>query len=163
MATPGQIKFIHVLIGKIALPDEHYRDMLSAYNVTSSASPEFAIEQANELIDSLIAIAGEKGIEVATVQNATFKKADVFIHLKTLGNRRGYATYGQLCKIVMLWWEVSTMATDIGIWTALNNFVKNKWQIERLEWLPIEAVSKVIRTLEAMHKTKEDRCPTLNT
>lgn len=151
-ATPAQIKYIHVLIGKLALPDEHYRDMLAAYNVSSSTAESFTMDSANELIDSLIKLARDKGIEIAAVKDATFKKSDVFIHLKTLGSRRGHATYGQLCKIVMSWWDVSEMTTDIGRWTALNNFIKNKWQITRLEWLPIELASKVIRTIEAMQK-----------
>jgi hypothetical protein len=152
MASPAQIKFIHVLIGKLQLPDEHYRDMLAAYNVSSSAAERFSVSSANELIDSLIKMANDRNIDVVSLNAACFKKADAFAYLTNLGSRPGYATYGQLCKILYLWWDVSVQKTDIGKWTALQTFIKNKWSLDRIEWLPIELVSKVIRTLEAMAK-----------
>jgi len=159
MATPAQIKFIHVLIGKLQLPDEHYRDMLAAYNVSSSTDQSFSVASANDLIDSLLKIAGDRGIDVVSINEATFKKSDVFDYLRKLGSRSGYATYGQLCKIVYLWWDVSVQKTDIGKWEALRTFIKNKWEIERIEWMPIELVSKAIRTLEAMKKTTTQEVP----
>ncbi|HSV43254.1 MAG TPA: phage protein GemA/Gp16 family protein [Candidatus Bathyarchaeia archaeon] len=152
MATTAQIKFIHVLIGKLQLLDDHYRDMLAAYNVSSSAAEGFTVVMANELIDCLIKMANERGVDVVSLNAACFKKADVFAYLNNLGSRPGYATYGQLCKIVYLWWEVSVQKTDIGKWEALRTFIKNKWEIDRIEWMPIELVSKVIKTIEAMQK-----------
>lgn len=151
-ATPAQIKFIHVLKGKINLPDEHYRDMLAAYNVSSSTDLAFDSQEANDLIDSLIKLAHDRGIDI--VSGPTFKKSDAFDYIRNLGSRRGYATYGQLCKIIYLWWDVSVMTTDIGKWEALRTFIKNKWSLDRIEWLPIELVSKVIRTIEAMKSQK---------
>jgi hypothetical protein len=158
MATPAQIKFIHVLIGKLSLPDEHYRDMLSAYNVSSSTA--LTMEGANELIDGLIKLAADRGIDVITPAAASFKKSDAFSYVEKLGSRRGYATSGQLKKIIMLWWQASCMKTDAGKWEALRTFIRNKWEIERFEWLPIELVGKIIKTIEAMvpreQSTKEN-------
>lgn len=152
MATPAQIKFIHMLIGKLALPDEHYRDMLAAYNVSSSTEDGFSVASANELIDSLIKMANERGVDVVSLNAACFKKSDAFAYIRNMGSRQGYATYGQLCRIIYLWWDVSVQKTDIGRWEALRTFIKNKWALDRIEWLPIELVSKVIRTMEAMAK-----------
>lgn len=157
MANPHQIKFIHVLVGKLALPDDHYRDILSAYGVSSSTDEAFSVAMASEMIDGMLKMAHDRGIDMDMhpLAYATFKKSDVFDRLRKHGSRKGYATYGQLCKIVMLWWDVSEMTTDIGRWTALNKFVGNKWQIDSVEWLPIELVGRVIKTLEAM-KGKTD-------
>jgi|GEM_PF-1778546 len=153
MATKNQIKFIHVLKAKIGLPDEHYRDILGAFGVTSSASQLFSMESANEMIDALIRMAREKGIEIENtshVQNDIEVLKHIYSSLKEKGSRYGYATYGQMCKILKMWWEVSRMKTSLTKFNALNQFLLNKWGINRLEWLPIEYVGKVIKTIGSM-------------
>jgi hypothetical protein len=133
----AQIKIIHVLISKMHIPDEHYRDMLSSYRVDSSK--ELSFEQATEFVNSLAKMAEKKGVYV--------KHEPAF---SNLGSRNDMAYPGQLRKIKALWFEKSRMQSSDDKLKALNSFLKNKFKIDRIEWLPRNMVGKVIKSIESI-------------
>jgi hypothetical protein len=136
-----QIKIIHTLTSKMKLPDEHYRDMLASYKVNSSKDLSF--EQAVKFIQSLVKVAEKKGVYV--------KKQPEF---SNLGDRNDYAYPAQLRKIKAMWSAVSRMETSKQKADALNSFLKNKFKIERIEWLPREMVGRVIKSISSIKKDK---------
>jgi hypothetical protein len=139
---------IHILIGELHIPEDHYRDMLAAFGVSSSADEKFTDALANELISALVKMQNDKGR--AQISSDEITLDNIIKGFYRSAPRRGYATPGQMCKIVHLWWSVSTQKTDAEKQAALNHFLGNHWSVDRLEWLPIEFVGKVIKTLLVM-------------
>jgi hypothetical protein len=150
MATKKQITYIHVLKSKACIADDDYRVMLSSFGCSSSKDANFGINEANELIDILIRHAQQKGVLIADNRDTLVSKYDIITHLQSLGARDGMATRAQLVKIVMMWWEVSKMQTDKARFDALNHLLKNKFGIDRIEWIPIELVRKIITLISSI-------------
>jgi hypothetical protein len=67
-------------------------------------------------------------------------------------NRPGYANWNQIKKIHALWNQVSRQPDAKSKKAALNTFINKHFKIQFIEWLPIELVGKVIKTLEVMKK-----------
>lgn len=137
--TKDQVKIIHVLISKMKMPDEHYRDMLASYKANSCKDLSF--EQATEFTRSLVILAEKKGVYV--------KREPEF---NNLGPRNDMAYPSQLRKIKAMWSAVSRMETSKQKADALNSFLKNKFKIDRIEWLPREMVGKVIKSISSIKK-----------
>lgn len=139
MATPSQKAIIHTLVGKLKISDEDYRTMLASYDVSSSKDLPF--KQATELVKTLIRMAEGKNIYAP--------KTKRFQHL---GNRNDMAYPEQLRMIEAMWCDVSYMPTIEAKREALNKFLKKKWNIERIEWLPRSHVGRVVKTIQSMKK-----------
>lgn len=135
MANNQQKAIIHVLKGKLKLSDEHYRDMLAAYDVTSAADKKFTHTDAKEFIKILSNMCKNNGIETRRQQP------------------HGMITLAQMDKTRAIWFEVSKQDTIDKKKKALDTFIENKFGPSKLEWVPSEMVSKIIRTLEAMRET----------
>ena len=54
MATPAQIKKIHILKSALKIDEDTYRAMLGGFGVKSSTSRAFTITLADELIQDLV-------------------------------------------------------------------------------------------------------------
>lgn len=134
MATVAQKAMIHTLIGKLGIPDEQYREMLSVYNVQSSADKNFTVSKATEFIKLLIAKA--KGTTIVT---STKKHTPV-----------GYANDAQKSMLLKMWYQISRQPSAAEKDEAFTKFVKNRFKIENLRWLPSSSVPKIKHTLEAM-------------
>lgn len=131
MATPAQVQKIHVLIKKMGITDDNYRAILSGYNVRSSIDLNFG--DAKNLIDKLVTQSNTMGIPSSHRNSA----------------RPGTATKPQIAMLLGMWRQVSNVPADKQA-GAFAVFVKNKWGVDRLEWLPQSDVGKIKKTLEAM-------------
>jgi hypothetical protein len=133
MATRNQIAMIHVLISRLGIADEDYRDMLAVYNVDSSKDACFTVSQAADLINCLV--------EKARGTGAYIPKKEPAIRM---------ASKAQKAMLLNMWFQVSRQPTDAEKVAALRVFVKNRFHIDSLEWLPASAVQRIKKTLEAM-------------
>ena len=141
MATPAQIKTIHVLKTKLHLLDHDYRSMLSSFHVESSKS--LTVSDAAEFIDVLIARAKDHGAwKKSSKKPSKLSSADC-------------ATKAQQAKILAIWNGVSRAPEDKRR-EALNTFLYNRFGTDRLEWLTIGMVGPVIHTLTRMQQQKEN-------
>lgn len=134
-----QIKIIHTLVHKMHIEDEHYRAMLSGYNVSSCKDLSF--EQAVVFISALAKMAE---------QNGAYTKPQAQRQYDKLGARNDYAYPSQLRKIAYEWSLVSKMPTREERGKALSSFVKNKFGIDRIEWLPRNMVGKVLKSISSI-------------
>jgi hypothetical protein len=134
MATPAQIQKIHVLIKKLNIPDDVYREILSEYNVKSSIDLKF--EHAKDFIDKLVSRCNTNGIPSSSCRSA----------------RPGLATKAQIAMLYAMWQQVSTVPVEQQR-EAFGTFVKNRWRVDRISWLPMSDVGKIKKTLEAMGAT----------
>lgn len=135
MATPKQIGLIHVLVQKLGITDEDYRDMLAVYNVDSSKDSRFTVAQAKELIEHLVPKAEAFGLYQAK---------------KTPDSSPDVASRAQKAMLFKMWCQVSRQETTEDKVTAFRTFVKARWKIDSIEWLPRSSVGKIKKTLEAM-------------
>lgn len=130
-ATSAQKAMIHALKSKLSLPDEHYRDMLSAYNVGSSKDLTFT--QAKEFI----------------IQILTGKCRNSGIPTKS-PQARDMISSSQIAMIRGMWSQVSRQTTDSARRNALDELIRRKYGISRLEWVPFETVHRLVKTLTSM-------------
>lgn len=134
MATPKQIGMIHTMIKKLGIPDEEYRDMLAVYNVDSSVDARFSFAQAKELISHLVDRAKQFNLYTPRQPESS---PDV-------------ASRAQKAMLFKMWCQVSRQETTEEKVKAFRTFVKARWKIDCIEWLPRSAVGKIKKTLEAM-------------
>lgn len=119
-----QIKAIHALRRKLDLSDDEYRAIIQ-----KNSSKELSFEEAKEVISALIRATGK-----------TVQPVDV---------RPGYATRKQINMLLSMWYEVSVVPPKERR-AAFDKFLRNRFGIGCLNWLPKDMVSKVKCTLEAM-------------
>jgi hypothetical protein len=145
MATAPQIAIIHTLISKLKISDEDYRVMLSSYGMKSSKGLSF--QNAKTFIQTLI------NMDTGKVYQPSEKPK----RFSNLGNREDMAYPEQLRMIEAMWCEVSYAPTIEGKQEAFQKFIKNKWGIERVEWLPRNLVGRVVKTIQAMKQGARKR------
>lgn len=150
--TKGQIKKIHVLWSKLGLDRDTYESMLAPYGASSSKDLEFV--EAQDLIRRLQKDAIAAGVERPTPPDQPGYRMGKRRRFEDLGKRPGHASPAQLRKIEAMWMTVSNQPSDEAKRAALVTFVRNKTGVARLEWLPHTAVSKLIRTIQAMQRQK---------
>jgi hypothetical protein len=131
-ANRGQIAMIHVLKGKLNLPDEHYRDMLASFGVSSCASELFTHTMAKEFIQLLTRLCKNKGVEAAAPSS------------------RDFLSPAQSGLIIGMWSQVSKQPDDTSKLKALDAFLVNRFKISKLQWVPSSMVPRIIHTLKAM-------------
>lgn len=136
MATKDQVVIIHVLKSKAKMSDEDYRSLLSGYQARSSK--DLDVEQAADLVERLKRLAPEQE------QAPGPKRFD------NIGKRHGWATPKQLRMIEAMWMDVSRAGDREAKVKAFGTFLGNRFGISRMEWVPVELVGKVVKTLCAM-------------
>ncbi len=67
------------------------------------------------------------------------------------------ATPAQRAKIIAMWAEVSYTPEGPEREKALNAWIRRRWKVERLEWVPQSYASKIIRALQAMRNQKQTK------
>lgn len=127
-ANNAQKAQIHILKDRLGLTDEDYRDMLASYGVTTSKDLTF--RDAGEFIKAL----RRKVLESGAPQP----------------HRTGYASRAQKAMLWNMWQQISRQDTKEKMTEAFRHFVKARFRIDNVEWLPGSAVSKIKKTLEAM-------------
>lgn len=139
--TRAQIRAIHTLKNALQMSEENYRTLLSSFGAQSSV--DLTVPKAKELIEVLSAQASAAGVWVAR------KRPRGKLEFDELGNRPGFASPPQLRKICARWTVVSRAEPEHRR-EALEQFLGNKFGIEKLKWLPDHLVAKVLRILAAM-------------
>jgi len=137
MSTPHQIKIIHVMKSKVGLSEDDYRTMLEGFGVTTSKDLSDALAQ--ELIKKIECV----GIASGT-WNTRKKRWD------ELDERPGMATPKQLRHLEGLWVSVSRQPTLREKQKSFNVFLKNRFDIECIKWIPENMVHKIRRALKTM-------------
>ena len=122
MATRKQIQIIHIAKQQLGLDDEIYRNILAQYGATSSK--ELSSAQALRLIKY-------------------FQEAGFRIRVKY---REGMITPKQISYLKYLW-RSNPKVRNKSV-EALEKYVKRIIKIDRLEWIPIDRVHKVIKAIE---------------
>lgn len=139
--TPGQIKLIHVLKGKLGLTDEAYRSILLDYHAFSST--QLSSAQAEHLIWFLQKNAEREGKWIRPAQRYA-----------NLTGRRGMATPKQLRMIEAMWADVSTAYSGVARAVALKTFLR-RFGAASMEELEYWQVHKVVSALQAMQASRQ--------
>ena len=139
MASLSQIKKIHILINKLGISEETYRDMLSSYGVDSSKNLTFL--NAKDLLERL----ENKAESLGLWKKQTLK----FSHL----NRdKNMATPAQLRMIEGLWMEISYVKDDNFAKKSIRKILKNKYKADDLMFLTKYKANKVINGIKNIKK-----------
>lgn len=132
---------------KVGLNEDDYRAMLDGFGVNTSK--DLSDAHALELIKKIECM----GIASGT-WNTRKKRWD------DLDGRPGMATPKQLRHLEGLWVSVSRQPTLREKQKSFNVFLKNRFGIERIQWIPGNMVHKIKRALKTMRRyddTKIDR------
>lgn len=135
MSTKKQIAIIHTLTKQLGICDDHYRDMLSAFKVSTSKALSDA--DAETFISNLRRLVPNAG-------GYAHKKYD------NLPVRPGRASPAQLRKIEAIWKTVSRQPNAASRKTALDKFCKRILGIESILWIEHDQVNKIIKAMMAM-------------
>ena len=137
MATPAQIKKIHILKSALKIDEETYRATLAGYGAKSSKGRSFTIGKADELIQDLV--------EKAVVAGVWEKRKP---------GRKAQATKPldddpQVRKIRQLWIEL-TQAGKVrnASEAAMNKYVQRMTGVAHAKWLDVAQASTVIEALK---------------
>lgn len=140
-----QRQMIGYLRKLLKISDDLYYEMIyNGWKVNSSK--DLSYNAAESLIIQLKKQATEAG--VYKPQQSNYNKYE------NIGYRSGMATPAQCRKINILWKFVSSLPTDELKEEALNKFIKRITGKERVNFLTQRDVSKVIKAIETMVKTK---------
>jgi len=141
MIIKSQIIMIKMLQKKLELSDDEYKAILSGFGVDSCKDLSFS--DAKILVDKLQAEAIAKGIW-------NQRKPKILKRFENLGKRKGMASPAQLRMIESMWCGVSTQPTLEDKQAAFHIFLRNRFKIERIEWLPSNMIGRVVTTIKAM-------------
>ena len=137
MATPAQIKKIHILKSALKIDDDTYRATLAGYGVKSSTARAFTITLADELIQDLV----EKAVAAGVWEKRKPARA-----AKTT---RKLADDDQSKKIRALWIQLHQAGkVNNSSEEALAAYVKRMVKVAALQWLTVKQASTVIEALK---------------
>jgi phage gp16-like protein len=126
----SQIKLIHTAKNRLKLADEHYREILSSFGVSSSK--DLTQEDAKKVIQIFEKL-GFKPL---------FKEPK---HAK-LKNRENMASPKQLRKIEAMWKNSTRVKEKTD--EALRKYIKRIAGVDHINWLTKDNVQKVIKAIE---------------
>lgn len=142
MLKASYIKKIQTLVNVIGYDSDSYRKILSYFDVASSK--DLTIEQASVLIEELE--------QYAIKHRNWVPKNKTAGNYESYRNREGFITPEQLKLIEGFWAKYSEIDSYAERKKALNTFVKNKFNISCIEWLPSATANKVIKVLRIISK-----------
>lgn len=141
MLTSNQIKIIHTAIANLGLKDFEYRNILSNFNVQSSK--DLSYEQFKELMKIFKKIGFKK--ETKNLNRKRYNDLGIRYNENL---QEHYATPKQLRMIEALWMS-SNKVYNKNI-DALTKFVKRISGKDRLDWLMMNDVHKVIKAIKSL-------------
>ena len=137
MATPAQIKKIHILKSALKIDDDTYRATLAAFGAKSSKDRSFSFTKADQLIQDL----EEKAVAAGVWQK---RKA-----ARKVQDGRKLADDDQSKKIRALWIQLHQVGkVKDSSEGALGSYVKRMTSVEALQWLNVKQASRVIEALK---------------
>jgi len=131
-----RIKLIHVAKSQVKLDDESYRDILSGYGVESSK--DLTLDQQVLVIQTM----GKLGFKQKSKPSKYNELSD-----KRIGNTK-LATPRQLRMVEGMW--RGSMKVRNKSDEALRMFVKRITGVDKLEWVPVWDVKKVVKAIEEL-------------
>lgn len=134
--TPDQIKRIHALKSRLAIPDAAYRSMLRDYRVYSSK--QLTVTDAAQFIWFL-----QQNAERLGKWDRPGRKYD------HLAGRKGMATPKQLRMIEAMWADVTRATTQAERDASLKSFLA-RFQVNGMECVEFFHVHKIVAALEMM-------------
>ena len=157
MLTKKQIAVLHVAQNQLGLDEETYRDVLANHGGVSSSKQlgykGFKAVMAHFEKSGFIPKNKGKRDEHRTsnIEHRTSNE-------KTINNRPGMATTGQIKKIYALWWTLSGTWYQPGKeWKALRGFLRARFRVDHENFLKFKQAHKVIEALKQIGKRIEDR------
>lgn len=139
-----QIQLIHILLHKCGISDDDYREKLDRdFKVTTCK--DLSYKQAKTLIKDLEGYAKAYGINIRSEVEFNYTR------------RPGMATPAQLRMIEAMWKDVSRAKTVKKRRKTLRAFLSNKFGVSDMKFIPHNMPHKIIHTLEAMKKQKQER------
>jgi len=153
--TKGQIAKLHTLKSQLRLSDEEYGAALESYGVTSSKNLSY--EQAADLIKKLIAMLPKelrKAQEENFMQRRILGQAQGKKKYDELGIRYNhqlqehYATPKQLRMIEAMW--MTSPRVENKNEQAFLKFVKRITGKEKLEWLMLSDIRKIVKGIKSL-------------
>lgn len=148
MATPKQIKLIHVLRGKLMLTREEYQCLVSSYGVGSSK--DLSDSDAGHLLNMLI----DMGVAAKVWVNHSGRQSRQKKYDDLRGRDQDMATPRQLRMIEAMWAEVSRATDDDGREKALRVWL-GRFKVSDIRFVDKRTASKIITALESMAASKE--------
>lgn len=136
----NRIAEIHALKAKAGLSEQHYRDLLSGWEVSSAK--ELTPRQAQEVVEALRGLAGQPAKRSAW-KSEPYRSLD--------GRGADWPSNKQLWMLIdCLWMRVTRMRSRVEALDALETWLDRQFGIKRIEWILREDVGKIKRALEAM-------------
>ncbi|MEE0495149.1 MAG: regulatory protein GemA [Cyanobacteriota bacterium] len=142
MATPSQIKRIHILKSLLGLDDDLYREMLMSFGVCSSKDLTFT--EASVMLDILETRAEERNL---------WKRMPK--PYEDLNRDSKMATPPQLRMIKGLWREICYFDNNEFANKSLRKFLKSKFKVDDINFLTKTKAIKVIQAIKAIKQKLE--------
>ena len=142
MATPSQIKRIHILKSLLGLDDDLYREMLMSFGVCSSKDLTFT--EASAMLDILETRAEERNL---------WKRMPK--PYEDLNRDSKMATPPQLRMIKGLWREICYFDNNEFANKSLRKFLKTKFKVDDINFLTKTKAIKVIQAIKAIKQKLE--------
>ena len=142
MATPSQIKRIHILKSLLGLDDDLYREMLMSFGVCSSKDLTFT--EASVMLDILETRAEERNL---------WKRMPK--PYEDLNRDSKMATPPQLRMIKGLWREICYFDNNEFANKSLRKFLKTKFKVDDINFLTKTKAIKVIQAIKAIKQKLE--------
>ena len=142
MATPSQIKRIHILKSLLGLDDDLYREMLMSFGVCSSKDLTFT--EASVMLDILETRAEERNL---------WKRMPK--PYEDLNRDSKMATPPQLRMIKGLWREIWYFDNNEFANKSLRKFLKTKFKVDDINFLTKTKAIKVIQAIKAIKQKLE--------
>ena len=142
MATPSQIKRIHILKSLLGLDDDLYREMLMSFGVCSSKDLTFT--EASVMLDILETRAEERNL---------WKRMPK--PYEDLNRDNKMATPPQLRMIKGLWREICYFDNNEFANKSLRKVLKTKFKVDDINFLTKTKAIKVIQAIKAIKQKLE--------
>ena len=142
MATPSQIKRIHILKSLLGLDDDLYCEMLMSFGVCSSKDLTFT--EASVMLDILETRAEERNL---------WKRMPK--PYEDLNRDSKMATPPQLRMIKGLWREICYFDNNEFANKSLRKFLKTKFKVDDINFLTKTKAIKVIQAIKAIKQKLE--------
>lgn len=139
-------RIIHTLVSRVGLCDEDYRAMLwDRYQ--ASSSKDLTRNQTNDLVAALHELLTDEERRANPLPQIA---ADVRKRFERLGDREGMATPAQLRMLEASWVQRSRAEDLAAKQAAFRAWLRDRFHIERIEWVPRDQVGRILRAIQAV-------------
>lgn len=144
---------IHALVARIGMPDEDYRAMLWD-RFRAASSKDLSASQVQDLVAALHALlpAEERKAHPRPQIAAGARR-----RFKGLGDREDMATPAQLRMLEASFVQRSRAETLADKQTAFRAWLRSRFQIDRIEWIPRDQVGRILRATQSIDRDAAPR------